>query len=74
MSSRRLRSTEVIKPRSIRRDAARSKPTLCLKGCHTVQSFVQVPGEEWACPACDARYPFKYWKIQKRNRRTDAAG
>ncbi len=59
-----------MKHRTIRKDAARSKLTLCIRGCHTVQSFVQVEGEEWSCPACDARYPFKYWKIVKKTRRT----
>jgi len=50
----------------MRRDAVKSRPTLCLRGCHTHQVMHQrdgVHGREFYCLVCDASYPVKFWKI-----------
>lgn len=66
---------KMIKAKTIRHDAAVTRPTLCIKGCHLVVTMAQQNGPlglEWACPTsrCGATYPHKYWTILKRTRRT----
>lgn len=63
--------------KKIRIDAAVSRPTLCIRGCHLVVTLHQrdgMLGKEWYCPRCDASYPFRYWNILKSTRRTEQRG